>query len=124
MSICTPCLNTKPVPACSTLLTIGTIADIDTAVAVYVWDITTGQIIVFDTTTSGTGEVSIDLSEVAMFVDHAYEITVTLANASLHDNELIAIDGEQKEIVCVRFVDVKATDGTLENYAEATLILS
>lgn len=121
MSICTPCLVAKPIPSCTQTLNIGTISDINANVRVYIQDITTGQILSFDTTSDGSGLVSVDLSENNFFDNHAYEMWVTDANAEYRDAKDITIDSQTEKVICLRFEYVQDSTGGSELFTSQTL---
>lgn len=121
MSICVPCLKAKPVPTCTVEIVLGTVAANNTAVMVYVEDVSSGLLFAFPTTTGAGGEVAVDVSEIEFFENHSYLSYVTLANASLNDPETLTLGTDTTDYVCIRFRNVKLDDGTMETYSTITL---
>lgn len=95
------CLQTNPLPSCMTSLVIGTIPDHNANVNVLLRSDATGRVNIFSTTSSNTGQVSIDLSVDDMFlVGHSYTVEV---KQGLTTSLPITIDGETETCVSVTF---------------------
>ena len=74
--ICTTSIITKPVQTCIATLTIGTISAINTNVFVRLYNTATGRTVIYTTTSSGAGLVSVDLSSSELLEKSTYKITV------------------------------------------------
>lgn len=124
MSLCNPCSATKPVLACVTDLTIGAIANLSTAVYVYLKNHTTGYIKHYDVTSTGAGVVTISLVANDIMPDHDYEVWITLASATNTD-ERITMVVSGGNYTCLRpvFRRVYGTDDVLE-YGVQTLAIA
>lgn len=122
MSICNPCIKAKPIPKCTQEIEIGTISDIDTAVSVYIWDVSSSLIQRVDATSDGDGLITVDISEVSLLASHAYEIWVTEAGANYKEKLSLTIGTSASETICLRVEEVKGTDGEMELYASQTLL--
>lgn len=70
---------------CIQLLTIGTIANLSTAVYVYLVDKSSGLMVRVGATSTGAGLVVADLSEIELSPTHLYELFITLENAWIGD---------------------------------------
>jgi len=69
--------------ACTTTLTVGTIANISTAIYIYIHDHTTDRLVRYSATSDGAGLVTVDLSDGQQYAeDHDYELYITLASAT------------------------------------------
>lgn len=124
MSICNPCSKTKAVLACATDLTIGTIANLSTAVYVYIKNHTTGFTKRYDVTSSGAGVVVITLVTNDIMPDHDYEVWITLASATNIDERItIVVSGGNYTCLKPVFRRVYGTDDVLE-YGAQTLAIA
>lgn len=124
MSICNPCTPCKPVLACTTNLTICTIANLGVAVFVYLEDHTTGFIKRYDVTSTGAGAVVIALSSNDIMPDHDYEVWVTLASSTNTEERLtMVISGANYTCVKPTFRRVYGTDNVLD-YGDQTLAIA
>lgn len=106
MSVCNPCNKTKPVLACTSTLTVGTLSTYpNTSVHVYLKNHTTGGYIErYVVTTTAGGSVQIALTSNQIMPDHNYELWVTLATATNTDERLaITIDGENHTCLQPKF---------------------
>ena len=74
--ICTTSIVTRPVQTCIATLTIGTISALSTNVFVRLYNTATGRTVIYTTTTSGAGLVSIDLSGSELLEKSTYKISV------------------------------------------------
>ncbi len=115
MSVCDPCLKTELVPKCLTNLIIGTISSLNTAVFVYIRDLTTGKLLRFSEVSSGAGQVTVTGldTEPDFMPDHSYEMWITLQTAiSIEDRETITVTSSLGDVTgtCfqIRFVAVEA----------------
>ena len=90
---CDTCQSLQPVVACFTNLTIGTTTHLSTALKVYVENLATGKITVFDVTSTGGGEIVI--SGFTWLPNVAFKIWATLVNQTSIDDTIIItlIDG-------------------------------
>ena len=119
---CLVCSKTRPVSQCTESLVIGTIAFINTAVFVYLLDVTTGKLYRQSVTTNGSGQVILDKTKPSVYFyspDHFYECWVTLATANSQDDaELITISSEEKYCLNLFF------DKPVNNSNESIVIAS
>ena len=74
--ICTTSIVTRPVQTCIATLTIGTISALSTNVFVRLYNTATGRTVIYTTTTSGAGLVSIDLSGSELLEKSTYKISI------------------------------------------------
>lgn len=81
---CNTCEQIKPLNACGTYITIGTSTLLSTAVKVYAENLATGKQTVFDTTTSGSGRITLEHS-FAWLPNVTYKFWVTETNAGSPD---------------------------------------
>lgn len=124
MSICNPCNECKPVLACTTNLTVCTIANVSTAVYVYLENHTTGFIKRYEVTSTVAGVVTIALSSNDIMPDHDYEIWVTLASVTnLEERLTMVISAANYTCVKPTFRRVYGTDDVLE-YGAQTLAIA
>lgn len=111
MSICEPALKTKCIPICTQELRIGLIETGDIDVNVFIKDITTGRIEMFQTTSDNSGVVLIDISEHTFSDNHTYEIWATLSDQPVESKLAITIEDESSLSVALCFLDITTTDG-------------
>lgn len=71
-----PCLQSNPIPTCIELLSIGTIDNVNTAVVVFITNISTGRVDTFETTSDGAGLVEIDVSDFEINDGTNYKVEV------------------------------------------------
>ena len=122
MSICSDCIHSKPIARCITNLIVGTISSLNTAVYVYVRDITTDRDIRYSLTSSAAGLITIPITPQRFSEDHSYEIWVTLATAAgVENKQNITIGGEVSNCVAVRFETIWNNDNTIATYTNQTL---
>jgi len=103
MTICNPSLPTKAIPTCVEFIEVGDVTP-NTAVAVYLKDISTGLLIVFQETSNATGRVIVDISNYDFTDKHAYDLWITPANQPIEDYMDITVSGS---IASTQFVQVK-----------------
>lgn len=106
---CSACTKTSYIPTCTDTLTIGTITDHNTAVWIYITDITTGRKARFAGQSNNTGVVTLDMSLDPTFYQegHAYELKITLQSATdLSDTKDITVNGTAYECLQLSFVEV------------------
>lgn len=123
MSICTPPLNTKPVPSCVGELTIGKVSYGNTNLNVFIKDVTTDAIVQYDATSAGDGTVTLDVTDiqfdgVSWSDKHSYYLWITRSGVSA--KETIYIAGEDTKDVQLNFENV-VSEG--EAYAEPSVTL-
>lgn len=123
MTVCSPCLSTDEIPVCTTNLTLGTIASLNTAVYVYIRDNSTGRTERYDVVTDQAGTVTIQLQAEDFMPGHSYETWVTLANAtSIEDRETITVGATETPCIYLRFKYIKdPADGSNLAYANITV---
>lgn len=112
MTICNPSLPTKAIPTCIEFIEVGDVTP-NTAVAVYMKDITTGLLLTFQETSNATGRVVIDISEYDFTDKHAYDLWIAPANEPIEDYMDIAVSGaaETTQLVQVKFMPVVEGSG-------------
>lgn len=124
MSICSDCIHPKPIARCVTNLIIGTISSINTAVHVYIKDLTTGRDIRYAVTSSAAGLITIPITPQRFSEDHSYEVYVTLASAvGIEVKQNLTIGGEVSDCSSLRFETIWASDNTIATYTNQTLTL-
>lgn len=122
MSICSDCVNSKPVARCVTNLIVGTISSLNTSVYVYIRSVTTDRDIRYTVTSSAAGLITVPITPQRFSEDHAYEIWVTLTTAAgVENKQNITIGGEIADCVSVRFETIWASDNTIATYTNQTL---
>lgn len=122
MSICSDCIHPKPIARCITNLIIGTITPLNTAVFVYIYNLTTGRNIRYAVTSSAAGLVTVPITPQRFSEDHSYEISITnQASANIGIKENITIGGEVSNCVSLRFETIWLSDNTIATYANQTL---
>lgn len=107
MTICNPSLATKAIPTCVEYIEIGDITP-NTAVAVYMKDVTTGLLLRFQETSNNSGRVVIGISEYDFSDKHAYGLWITPADQPIEDYMDITVSGATAatQLVQVRFMPV------------------
>lgn len=108
---CSNCEKSKPILACISTLTVGTISNISTAVYVYLRNNTTGRTYRYSTTSSGAGVVSVDISAQQHIPEHDYELWVTLASAT-NTEEKLTLTISSETMTCVSLSFVRAFNNT------------
>lgn len=122
MSICSDCIHSKPIARCITNLIVGTISSLNTAVYVYIKDLTTDRDIRYSVTSSAAGLITVPITPQRFSEDHSYEIHVTLTTAAgVENKQNITIGGEVSDCVSVRFETIWANDNTIATYTNQTL---
>lgn len=123
MTQCNPCSRMKPLSRCMAVLTIGTIAALNTAVYVYILNHTTGVRVRFPATSNAiTGLVTVDLTDYPQIQGHDYEVYVTLASATNADERLtVTISTVEYTCFAVSFVTVLDDQGQIETGANQAL---
>lgn len=122
MSICTDCTHAKPIARCITNLIVGTISSLNTAVYVYITNLTTEREIRYSVTTSAAGLITIPITPQRFSEDHSYELHVTLTTAAgINNKQNITISGQLSDCVSLRFETIWANDNTIAIYTNQTL---
>lgn len=111
MTICSPSIPTKCIPLCISSINIGAIEDTDTAVFVYIKDITTGRIELIRVTSDSEGMVVITTTDYTFSDIHSYELWITLASASINDKVNITIDDTTDTTFGLCFEDIASLSG-------------
>lgn len=121
-NVCTPCTEAKQIPTCITSLVVGTIANLTTAVYVYIQDITTGRLVRLPVTSSGAGLVAATVSGEDFMDGHDYELWVTLASAaSIEDKLSVTIEAVAYTCFHLRFTQVRDNTGAVISYSSITI---
>lgn len=124
MSICNDCTHPKPIARCITNLIIGTISSINTAVYVYIKDLTTEREIRYSVTSSAAGLITVPITPQRFSEDHSYEIHVTKTTAdNINVKENITIGGEVSNCVSLRFETVWDNNNAIVSYTNQTLTI-
>lgn len=91
---CDSCTQIKALNACGTFITLGVSTLFSTAIKVYAENLATGKQTVFDTTTSGTGRITLEHS-FAWLPNVTYKFWVTEATAGSPDvyHTITLLDG-------------------------------
>lgn len=122
MSVCDSCIKAKPVARCLTNLIVGTIANVNTAIFVYITDLTTERRIRYSVTTDSDGLITIPITPQRFSDDHSYRLHVTLVNAiNVSEEELITVGEETNNCISLRFLTIWKNDNTIATYTDQTL---
>lgn len=107
MTICNPSLPTKAIPTCVEFIEVGDVTP-NTAVAVYMKDITTGLLLTFQEMSNASGRVVIDISQYDFTDKHAYDLWITPASQPIEDYMDITVSGASAptQLVQVKFMPV------------------
>jgi hypothetical protein len=111
---CETCLQTKPIPVCISEIVIGQITAVNTAVVIKIKNEATGRIVLLTATSSNTGIVTVDVSDI-LFMEAHYTFTIHPASDYSNDYE-ITIGSDQSKCVDVSFENCneEITSATLE----------
>jgi len=125
MSICSDCLHAKPIARCVTNLIVGTISSLNTAVYVYIRNLTLDdREIRYSVTSSAAGLITVPITPQRFSEDHAYEIRVTKASAiGVEVRENITIGGDVADCVALRFEMIYDNNNAVVTYTNQTLSL-
>lgn len=124
MSVCNDCIHPKPIARCLTDLIIGTISSFNTAVYVYISNLTTGREIRYSVTSSAAGLITVPITPQRFSEDHSYEVHVTKASAvGINVKENITIGGEVSNCASLRFETIWDNNNAIVSYANQTLSL-
>lgn len=121
MTICTPHTLTKPLPTCLATLIVGTIGDLNASIKAYVYNMTTKRITSVTGTSDGAGLVTLDVSELAWSPNHTYYLTLTLAGDDVNSILNVTVDTTVTNQIALRFEDIYAGDGNMEQFTAQTL---
>lgn len=102
------CLQTNPINACTDGIRIASIANVSTAVNVYIENITTGRITMYETASDVNGVVSIVFTG-NFNTNHLYKAYITLGSSNIKDTLTITIDGI--ETCCVNITPIRIVSG-------------
>lgn len=107
MTICNPSLPTKAIPSCVGFIEVGDVTP-NTAVAVYLKDISTGLLMRFQETSNSSGRVVVDISNYDFTDKHAYDLWITPATEPIEDYMDITVSGatDTTQFVQVKFMPV------------------
>lgn len=124
MSICSDCLHPKPIARCITNLIIGTISSVNTAVYVYITNLTTEREIRYAVTTSAAGLITVPITPQRFSEDHSYEIHVTKqSSVGINVKENITIGGDVANCSALRFETIWDNNNAIVTYTNQTLSL-
>lgn len=122
MSICSDCIKPKPIARCITNLIVGNISSLNTAVYVYITDLTTEREIRYSVTSSAAGLVTIPVTPQRFSEDHSYEIHITKQSAvGVNVKENITIGADTADCVSLDFETIWKSDNTIASYTDQTL---
>lgn len=119
---CSKCTTVKDLPKCLDQIVIGTIADINTPVDIYL-QTSTERLTKFTTTSDGAGVVKLDTTDFEPNQVLKYDLWVTLENAGIYNALDLTIEGTIEPIKCVSF-NFKTTyngNGAVVSFASETL---
>jgi len=126
MSICNPCTPVVSLPVCTQQIIIGTIAQISTAVYVYLRNVTLDKTTrIAGVTSDGAGLVTINTTTTKQLfnVGHSYELWITLQNSTNIEEKInFTIGSTSQDCVALRFTPV--LDEDLDNLSAATQTLA
>lgn len=124
MSVCDTCIKPKPIARCVTNLIIGTISSINTAVYVYITNLTTEREIRYSVTSSAAGLITVPITPQRFSEDHSYEIHITKADAvGINVKQNITIGGDVSDCVSLRFETIWDNNNAIVTYTNQTLSL-
>ena len=123
MSVCSDCLHPKPIARCITNLIVGTISSLNTAVYVYIRNLTLDdREIRYAVTSSAAGLITVPITPQRFSEDHAYEIRVTKASAvGIEVRENITISGEVGDCARLEFETIWDNNNVIVTYTDQTL---
>ncbi len=99
---CNSCNKAKDLLSCISTLTIGTIANLNTAVYVYIRNNTTGRLYRYETTSSNAGLVAVLINTQQWIPEHDHEVWITLQSAT-NIEEKINFTISATSIECANF---------------------
>lgn len=109
---CETYTQTRPVPACAELLTVGTVPVFSTDVLVYITK-QNGKRIVQEYTTSATGEVVIDLTDPSTSFFNEFDGIYTVQVGEDYENPLdITVSTQTSKTVGISFVNITGSTET------------
>lgn len=106
---CLICQKTSPIPTCTSTLILGTIANLNTAVYIYIKDLSTDRLQREGVSSNGSGQVSLLMSNAPRFYQkgHIYEVFVTLQSSSDITNTIdLTISGTAYDCLQLTFWEV------------------
>lgn len=106
---CLICQKTSPVPTCTSTLILGTIANLNTAVYIYIKDLSTDRLQREGVSSNGSGQVSLPMSNAPRFYQsgHIMEVWITLQSAvDITDAKDITISGTAYDCLLLTFYEV------------------
>lgn len=125
---CNECSKTDAIPTCAATLVIGTVALLNTAMYVYVKDVTTGRLHMQPSTSSGAGVVSLDMTlpdQTFWIPDHHYELWMTTATSTGMDNRTdFVISSTTVDCINLVFERVLDENSDGKEYASITATLN
>lgn len=116
MTICTPHLKTKPLPTCLSLLDVGTVAEVSSNIRAYFYNLTTKRITTIEGSSTITGAVVLDVSELSFSSNHSYVLTLTLASDDVNSLLTVTIGSQTADQIALRFEDVFNSSGENQIY--------
>lgn len=123
---CLICQRTKPIPICNANLIIGNIGLNNTAVYIYVQDLSTGATHRQSATSSGAGLVTLSMALPVGFYspDHTYELWITLQSATnILDRKDITIGVEVNNCLNPIFQNIVDANNINISYTTQTIAL-
>lgn len=124
MATCKNCTNTELIPICTALLNVGRITNLNTAVYVFIHNLTTDVVHRQSRTSTGSGDVVADLSKPSndfYMEGHTYQIWVTLQNFDMSARLSIA-NAVEDTCFNMHFVPVRDENNALVTYSSFDLI--
>lgn len=124
MSVCDSCHKPKPIARCLTNIIVGTVTSLNTAVYVYVRNLTTEHTVRYAATSSGAGLVTIPITPQRFSQDHSYEIWITKQTATnISEKENITIGGDVSDCIHFRFENILDNTNAQTTYTNQTFTL-
>ena len=124
MSVCNPCLSTKPIARCVTNLIIGNIEQLSTSIKVYITNMTTGRRVEYSVTSGADGKVTVPITPQQFSEDHSYILHITTTDSiGINETQTITIGELATECLALRFQTIWKSDNTIATYTNQTLSL-
>lgn len=113
---CSSCNKAKDLLSCISTLTIGTIANLNTAVYVYIRNNTTGRLYRYEVTSTGAGLVAVPINTQQWIPEHDHEVWITLQSATNIDEKVnFTVTGTSIECANFTLKRVFGSDEALES---------
>lgn len=100
---CSTCTKTKKLTQCVNEISIGTIAEVDTEVYIYLKLVATGRVERHEATSDGAGLVVLNSTDITFMSGMLYEVWVGLRTTSVEDKLPVTIDSVEYDCFQVEF---------------------